>query len=234
MIFTARKSAVFGPRSFVTSHVASANVILLEAHALHAHSSRSSRAGYILCRTTGGPAPFSGETPGICSGHYLLTQSQASAGQTASALNFRWGAASREFPRRENRRGSRVSPWERYHPGEGPNALSDVGDARMAATLPLYRFVREQPDCAGNKSPIFSGSDRRGLSLALHPLRATCIRREITLISPYHCGSFQIAYLRAPPVTSVTIGYQCSCTMIRQGPSHEETQLSHLTHQRRQ
>jgi hypothetical protein len=143
------------------------------AHARHAHSSRSSRTGYILCRTTGGPAPFSGEAPGICSGHYLLTQSQTSAGKTASALNFRWGAAAGEFARRENRRGSCVSPWERYHPGAGPNAVSDVGDARMAATLPLYRFVREQPDCARNKSPIFSGSDRRGLSLALHPLRVT-------------------------------------------------------------
>ena len=152
----------------------------LEAYARHAFSSRSSRSGYVLSRTTGGPAPFSGETPGICSGHNLLTQSQASAGKTASAFNFRWSAASGQFPRRENRCGSGVSPWERYHPGAGPNAVSDVGDARMAATLPLYRFVREQPDCAGNKSPIFSGSDRRGLSLALHPLRVTCIRREIS------------------------------------------------------
>ena len=180
MIFCGAKISVFSPRSFVTSHVASADGILCEAHAQHAHSSRSSRSGYILCRTTGGPAPFSGETPGICSGHHLLTQSQASAGKTASALNLRWGAASGEFPRRENRRGSRVSPGERYHPGAGPNAVSDVGDARLAATLPLYRFVREQPDCAGNKSPIFSGSDRRGLSLALHPLGVTSIRREIT------------------------------------------------------
>ena len=46
------------PRSFVTSHVASANVILFEAHARHPHSPRSSRTGYILYRTTGGPAPF--------------------------------------------------------------------------------------------------------------------------------------------------------------------------------
>jgi hypothetical protein len=150
------------------------------AHARHAHSSRSSRTGYFLFRTTVGPAPLSGETPGICSGHYLLTQSQTSAGKIASALHFRWGAASGEFARRENRRGSCVSPWERYHPGAGPNAVSDVGDARMAAALPLYRFVREQPDCARNKSPIFSGSDRRRLSLALHPLRVTCIRREIS------------------------------------------------------
>src|ERR1700730_6259214 len=141
----------------------------LEAYGRHAHSSRSSRSGYVLCRTTGGPAPFSGETPGIGAGHNLLTQSQASAGKTASALNFRWGAASGPFPRRENCRGSGVSPGKRYHPGAGPNAVSDVGDARMAATLPLYRSVREQPNCAGNKSPIFSGSDRRGLSLALSP-----------------------------------------------------------------
>jgi hypothetical protein len=169
VIFWARKPAVFSPRSFVTSYVASANVILLETHARHAHSARNALNGYILYRTPGGPAPFSGETPGICPGHYLLTQSQASAGKTASAVNFRWGTASREFPRRENRRGSRVSPRERYHPGASPNALSDVGDARLAATLPLYRFVREQPDRARNKSPIFSGSDRRGLSLALHP-----------------------------------------------------------------
>jgi hypothetical protein len=158
------------------------------AHARHAHSSRSSRTGYILCRTTGGPAPFSGETPGICSGHYLLTQSQTSAGKTASALNFRWGAASGEFARRENRRGSCVSPWERYHPGAGPNALSDVGDTRMAAALPLYRFVREQPDCAGNKSPIFSGSDRRGLSLAPPSPQSDLDQAGNQLIRPYHSG----------------------------------------------
>ena len=204
----------------------------LEAHARHAHSPRSSRTGYILYRTTGGPAPFSGETAGICPGHYLLTQSQASAGKTASAVNFRWGTASREFPRRENRRGSRVSPRERYHPGAGPNALSDVGDARMAATLPLYRFVREQPDRARNKSPVFSGSDRRGLRLALHPSEGPALGGK----SPDRPGSlpagFQIAYLRAPTVTSVTIGYQCRCTMIRREPSHEEARLSHLTHQR--
>jgi hypothetical protein len=174
--------------SFVTSHVASANGILWGAHARHAHSSRSSRTGYILCRTTGGPAPFSGETPGICSGHYLLTQSQTSAGKTASALNFRWGAASGEFARRENRRGSCVSPWERYHPGAGPNALSDVGDARMAAALPLYRFVREQPDCAGNKSPMFSGSDRRGLSLAPPAPQSDLHQAGNQLISPHHSG----------------------------------------------
>jgi hypothetical protein len=180
VIFYGAKISVFSPRSFVTSHVASADGILCEAHAQHAHSSRSSRSGYILYRTTGGPAPFSGETPGICSGHHLLTQSQASAGKTASALNIRWGAAPGESPRRENCRGSRVSPWERYHPGAGPNAVSDVGDARMAAALPLYRLVREQPECAGNKSPIFSGSDRRRLSLALLPRRVTSIRREIT------------------------------------------------------
>ncbi len=79
-------------------------------------------------------------------------------------------------------------PWERYHPGAGPNALSDVGDARMAAAFPLYRFVREQPDCAGNKSPIFSGSDRRGLSLALHPLRVNLHQAGNQLISRYPSG----------------------------------------------
>jgi hypothetical protein len=205
-----------------------------EAHARHPHSSRSSRTGYILCRTTGGPAPFSGETPGICSGHYLLTQSQTSAGKTASAVNFRWGAASGEFARRENHRGSCVSPWERYHPGAGPNALSDVGDARMAAALPLYRFVREQPDCAGNKSPIFSGSDRRGLSLALHPLGVHASGGKSADKPVSLRRAFKLAYLRAQTVTSVTNGYQCSCTMIRPEPSHEETQLSRLAHQRRQ
>ena len=204
------------------------------AHARHEHSSRSSRTGYILCRTTGGPAPFSGETPGICSGHYLLTQSQTSAGKTASALNFRWGAAAGEFAGRENRRGSCVSPWERYHPGAGPNAVSDVGDARMAATLPLYRFIREQPDCAGNKSPIFSGSDRRGLSLALHPPQSDLHRAGNQLISRYHSGELSNCL---PPRANSYVRNQwlpVQCTMIRPEPSHEETQLSRLAHQRRQ